>query len=739
MFFFLANFAFTSSYPDSDRKPGLTYLRYTPQITKAELPSVASASYSEHFNSYFYVHPEGNRPKSTNNTIILTGTYYSNETQNVEFKLISQPPGAAVLFDGNIIIGKKELPAGPCETTKEKEEYSSNLTVHAHRYHQLAIFHNPGCYEYFRKVELTAKFGNSERFLEIPTTNIYEFHNSECAEGFYGPVCSGDCAFSNCSNNGRCNDGQSGTGKCDCISGYIGPTCSDICRAEVNCNSHGRCLGNGECQCHTGWTGSDCSKAVDSNLRSRMIIGIVFYSAGAFCFLVSFIFHLCKVENSNPLTHVFLFIFCCMKLAHAVIAKIKGSYTLTTEILLLVPVAILAFCILRSIILIKDQFKATSPHFKFILLSISLYVVPVLILLFAALGPTVLKKFLLYAIGIPFGVLALYCFFFCIAAMFFGMSEPFAKMDDLFPHIARELRSSRRYVMCASLFFCVDVALAWLNVDIPKQNFIILDFAYYGLIYVDIFTITCIGLANSVALSDIFAVKGDDVAFIPVGIASVTDLEDQDASMASMENDYTQPLYNFAPNVYKEAENRFKKQGCWPRCLKFTAMIIILPIVAITAFLLVVHPSSPEWTLNNVNYDDSNLFNDTISFLPNITVHNKMRVTMNLTEVKVTLKSRNLTIGSGTEFTHNVSPNGMTHLFFPVAVKKAGAFLANIKAGDGKLELTTVCEANPSALGFLRYRSKVQCQETLQIFPTYKVLDNTKRCVVEESKLSFKF
>uniref|UniRef100_A0A673VS04 Stabilin 1 n=1 Tax=Salmo trutta TaxID=8032 RepID=A0A673VS04_SALTR len=96
-----------------------------------------------------------------------------------------------------------------------------------------------------------------------------------CCPGYFGHFCF-KCPgeLDNwCSGNGRCKDGNLGTGECLCNEGFHGTACETCepgrygkdCKSECSC-AHGKCLdgvtGNGRCVCYKGWRGVNCSKGM---------------------------------------------------------------------------------------------------------------------------------------------------------------------------------------------------------------------------------------------------------------------------------------------------------------------------------------------------------------------------------------------------------------------------------------------------------------------------------------------
>nr|XP_006634784.1 PREDICTED: tenascin-N [Lepisosteus oculatus] len=73
-----------------------------------------------------------------------------------------------------------------------------------------------------------------------------------CDEGWEGEDCSRRSCPNECSDNGRCVDGQ-----CVCYQGYAGADCSELL-CPNDCNDKGRCV-DGVCQCFRNFMGEDCS------------------------------------------------------------------------------------------------------------------------------------------------------------------------------------------------------------------------------------------------------------------------------------------------------------------------------------------------------------------------------------------------------------------------------------------------------------------------------------------------
>ncbi|XP_046881637.1 stabilin-1 isoform X2 [Hypomesus transpacificus] len=101
-------------------------------------------------------------------------------------------------------------------------------------------------------------------------SKVSEDHS--CCPGYFGHdcfKCPGELEKW-CSNNGKCQDGNFGSGECLCNEGFHGTSCETCepgrygkdCKSECSC-AHGKCLdgleGNGRCLCYKGWKGVSCS------------------------------------------------------------------------------------------------------------------------------------------------------------------------------------------------------------------------------------------------------------------------------------------------------------------------------------------------------------------------------------------------------------------------------------------------------------------------------------------------
>ncbi|XP_072277153.1 stabilin-1 [Pyxicephalus adspersus] len=101
----------------------------------------------------------------------------------------------------------------------------------------------------------------------------------QCCDGYYGHQCLHCPGGQNnsCFNNGKCQDGITGTGECICKEGFHGTACETCeagrygvdCKLECDC-IRGKCNdglnGDGSCQCDKGWTGSVCDIDIKNDL-----------------------------------------------------------------------------------------------------------------------------------------------------------------------------------------------------------------------------------------------------------------------------------------------------------------------------------------------------------------------------------------------------------------------------------------------------------------------------------------
>ncbi|KEG07626.1 hypothetical protein DQ04_09241010 [Trypanosoma grayi] len=87
----------------------------------------------------------------------------------------------------------------------------------------------------------------------------------QCAAGYFGPKC---LPCRTCENNGTCDHGTNGTGRCQCPEPFSGESCSVRCNTSFdcsNCNLHGGYCECGMCVCDTasGWSGPHCDIPFD--------------------------------------------------------------------------------------------------------------------------------------------------------------------------------------------------------------------------------------------------------------------------------------------------------------------------------------------------------------------------------------------------------------------------------------------------------------------------------------------
>ena len=100
-----------------------------------------------------------------------------------------------------------------------------------------------------------------------------------CPPNTFGDLCEYPCPKTNgnyCNDHGKCDDGSDGSGICTCEAGWVGDGCDGECKGVTNngkpCNDHGKCVPDlqknekGElpttCKCDEGWVGEECDVPV---------------------------------------------------------------------------------------------------------------------------------------------------------------------------------------------------------------------------------------------------------------------------------------------------------------------------------------------------------------------------------------------------------------------------------------------------------------------------------------------
>lgn len=88
-----------------------------------------------------------------------------------------------------------------------------------------------------------------------------------CLPGHFGPDCRRcpGAVGHPCSDQGTCDDGMEGEGKCVCELGHKGADCSNTCPIDDEgyaCMGNGSCNADAECVCEEGFTSYDCSECL---------------------------------------------------------------------------------------------------------------------------------------------------------------------------------------------------------------------------------------------------------------------------------------------------------------------------------------------------------------------------------------------------------------------------------------------------------------------------------------------
>ncbi|RLN97564.1 hypothetical protein BBJ28_00016993, partial [Nothophytophthora sp. Chile5] len=129
-------------------------------------------------------------------------------------------------------------------------------------------------------IEAQEKSGNVSAFVPISSTLCAGFAGPDCQDcsgGFFGSQCKQTCEP--CLNDGHCDSGQLGSGKCICSEGFDPDTrCAtclpgffgDKCKRCPDCNfPHGNCddglIGSGRCSCAVGFDANhNCMECMNS-------------------------------------------------------------------------------------------------------------------------------------------------------------------------------------------------------------------------------------------------------------------------------------------------------------------------------------------------------------------------------------------------------------------------------------------------------------------------------------------
>lgn len=711
MFFGLLSAVYALSWPDLDKQNGLIMTRYN----KATLTS----PYRRVISTPEFRLPPLTQPESSDTMIIIRGTLLpkSNATK-ISFYVTGTLANFSFLFDGKTVQSKSE-----------------EFDIYPHMYHLLEIRGMLGSKDTERNLSVLMKYDSESNFHQFSSTDLFTFAQSNCEEMYYGPTCSLKCHEDQCGHNGICIDGTKGTGECVCMSNYFGPNCTSLCKSETTCSNHGVCTSNGKCLCDLGYGSDDCSESLDINRGSRALTGIIFYSFCCVAFIITSIVQFCKMEKSNPIACMMLFLFNALNLASAVLTTTSKQNTKLSDFLMLLSIAPMAFVIQRGILLIMDQFKATSPDFRFQIVHWFLYIIPVLIVVCSAAFCWAFQNLKFWLVVIPFVTCSIWTFVFSLVALYSNMRDPFSKMDELFPNLALSLRRSRKYLSFSATFFIPMTISVCYNVHTTQPMLGFSLFMYYVMIILEVFCMSTLGLSSDTILSDLFAVDGEesDAQFVPMGIASVTDVDDDQYSTSLMA-----PLYSMCPSVYlKTAEQRFEDPGCFDTALKIIGGCLVVITIAITSAIASINPTKVTWVFNElkVEHIDGNGF---LRVYPNITLNNAMNLEMDVEFAGFEFFYGNISLGKGQVDGEKVpSRSGLT--MAPVITLNMTRVLTNYVPADGVLGLKIVAEARPTAMGFFNYHSMANCVQGIRVVPDVYVVGRKGRCVATIAETSFQF
>lgn len=699
------------SWPDLDRQNGLVMTRYNSKTP--------TSPYRRIINTPEFRFPPFTQPEAVDTTILILGSLLplSNATK-ISFLVTGSASDVRFLFDGNPVL-----------------ESSNEFVVYPNKYHSMEITGRVGSEDTERNLSVLMKYNFERDFRQFRDEELFTFSNSNCRESYYGTDCSQHCSDDQCGHNGICIDGMTGTGECVCMSNYFGPKCSNLCRSETTCSDHGICTSNGKCLCDLGYGSEDCSESLDINRGSRALTGIVFYSFCSIAFIITSIVQFCKMEKSNPIACMMLFVFNALNLASAVLTITSKQNTKLSDFLMLLSIAPMAYVIQRGILLIMDQFKATSPDFRFQIVHWFLYIIPVLIAVCSAAFCWAFQNLKFWLVVIPFVTCSIWTFVFSLVALYNNMKDPFGKMDELFPNLALGLRRSRKYLAISATFFIPMTISVCYNVHTTKPMLGFSLCMYYVMIVLEVVCMSTLGLSSDTILSDLFDTNGEesDAQFVPMGIASVTDVDEDQYSTALMA-----PMYSMCPSVYlKTAEQRFQDPGCFDTALKVIGVCMIVITISLTTAIASIQPSKVTWIFNELKVEniDGNGF---MRVYPNITLQNSMNIEMEMNVAAFEFFYGNISLGKAKVEAEKVpSKSGITMV--PVIPLNMTKVLTNYVPADGVLGLEIVAEAQPTAMGFFNYRSMANCVQGIKVVPDVDVVGRKGKCVATLAETLFQF
>jgi hypothetical protein len=466
-----------------------------------------------------------------------------------------------------------------------------------------------------------------------------------------------------------------------------------------------------------GYWSSDCSSVYDINRGSRGIGGVVFYSACAIAFLIASIIQFRKMERSNPVAMIMLFVFSALNLASAVIILREKKSTNLSDFFMMLSVSCMAYAIQRGIILILDQFKATTEGLRYTFLHWSLYVIPAVIALFSAVAAFQLEGLRFWLTLVPFVACSIWTFLFSLVALYTNMQDAFEKMDSSFPNLAAEVRNSRAYLSMSSAFFIpMTISVAY-NVNADRPIFGTALFLYYFMIVVEIFCLSAVGLSNDAILSDLFAVEDEprtDQRLLPFD----GEIDEQSPSSLSA---------SLNPAVLmKTAERKIINRMCWEYSLRITGALIVVAIITGSVLLCVIRPSDLVWVFETVGPErfDGSVF----AVEPRVTLRNSMRVAVNVSLVVLDVFFRGVSLGRAEVDVGVVKGRSDVLIGTEMSLNMSGAMGAGIPP-DGVVNLELAAEAWTVTMNVFAAHAFVRCQQSVRLLPAVEIAWAKGRCV----------
>jgi hypothetical protein len=452
----------------------------------------------------------------------------------------------------------------------------------------------------------------------------------------------------------------------------------------------------------------------DVDKGSRGIFGLAFYAVTSLVFCFTSFAQYCKMERSNPMVSILLFLFSGLNLASAVITFCMQETTHVSDLLMLISVAAMAFVIQRSVILILDQFKSTPSAF----VHFSLYGVPAWIGLFAAVGTFQAAPLRLWLTVVPLGAGSVWVCAFSIVALYWRMEDRFGQIGEAFPNLGVELRRSRKYLCFSAVSFLPMTAVVLFNANVAPPIVGASLLMYYVMIGVVIFTMSTVGLSSDAIMSDLFAVEerpNDAESSLVTG-------GDDQLSCNSMS-----PM---SPSQYlRSAETKYERRECCRSSLKFVAIAVVFVIVALVVALSVIRPTALIWTLDDIGLLRMSPNGSQIFLEPSVTVDNQMRIDAEIGYAVFEVYVWQTQVGRVEREGEVIRALSRTGLKARLDLN-LGEILANgFVPPDGIVNLEMIIEARPRMLRVFDSHAIVRCDQGIRIVPRLEVTGRKGKCV----------